>query len=130
MRTLPAIPSTTTTSISEKQPSFDTDSYQQKADIDIRTFSKDVDSRQVPFTTTMSSSMDTDIRQNPFEDSHDSDSNSREDKSQSAAPNFELPQATRDLLARITATQKDNTVDAPSTVDSQHMSNVQSVSFI
>lgn len=94
MRTLPGITPNVTESSSPKR------------DIDIRTFSRDVDIRQSTF-----SSMDVDIRQLPFESG---DSNSKE-----GFPSYELSQTTKELMARISANQKSPDYTADVSIDPQ-----------
>lgn len=95
-----------------------------KRDVDIRTFSKDVDIRLEPstfhrnfnvtaFLTRHStfSNMDVDIRQMPFESG---DSNSKE-----GFPSYELSQTTKELMARISANQKSPDYTADVSIDTQ-----------
>lgn len=143
MRTLPSIPTTTTSNLSLNTDtpgsSLDQrDGYSK--DVDIRStnvlpFTKDVDIRHAPLARYAPPTKDVDIRQQipkVFEEKAQSQTDTEdelhiateEDQKQSstktaAADNFELPQATRDLLARITANQKDNTVDSQNTIQSQ-----------
>ncbi|XP_019766798.1 protein suppressor of sable isoform X3 [Dendroctonus ponderosae] len=119
MRTLPAIPS------SESKPLNETLDG-QKGDVDIRNFPKYVDIRQPPFVRNVTGSKDTDIRQRPLEDLQaDSDKNAKKDSS----ANF--TQTTKDLFARISANQKDNTVDfsANSSQNQQQSSDGQSQKY-
>ncbi|CAH1134797.1 unnamed protein product [Ceutorhynchus assimilis] len=100
MRTLPPIQSSTSTTINKDSEGDDSVS---QGDVDIRNFTKDVDHR-----TSFARNMDIDIRQRPSEDPE----TSQNGNSKESDYKFELPAAARDLLARITANQKDSPADA------------------
>lgn len=94
MRTLPGIAPNVTES-SDPSP---------KRDVDIRTFSKDVDIRHTTF-----SNLDVDIRHLTS-----GDSNSKE-----GFPSYELSQTTKELMARISANQKSPDYTADVSIDAQ-----------
>ncbi|KAL1501238.1 hypothetical protein ABEB36_006601 [Hypothenemus hampei] len=100
MRTLPNLSSSKVESSGENG---------QNRDVDHRNFTQDVDIRQSPFVTP---NMDVDIRTMPFDDlSRPPPTGQPVGEEAVATSNFDLPQTTRDLLARINANQKDNTVN-------------------
>ncbi|XP_030754441.1 protein suppressor of sable isoform X2 [Sitophilus oryzae] len=126
MRTLPTIPAVPST-IGHSSQDSNVDQFHRDIslsninDVDIRSnamdFTKDIDIRQpIP---KYPASMDVDIRpvQKNYEDKQQTDTedelqiDTEEDKKDNSVQNkFELPQATKDLLARINANQKDNSI--------------------
>ncbi|XP_060532651.1 protein suppressor of sable isoform X2 [Cylas formicarius] len=125
MRTLPTIPSSSQgTMLGSSQSVSATSSLESNSslsmersvspsrqDVDIRTstiFSMDVDIRH-PSVSRFSQMGDVDIRQiipKPFDDSSTKDGAT---KGEPILPNLDLPRSTLDLIARITANQKDHT---------------------
>ncbi|XP_066144559.1 protein suppressor of sable isoform X1 [Euwallacea fornicatus] len=119
MRTLPSVPPTS--EISDIQTNIS-----PKGDVDIRNFTKDIDIRQPPF----SRGVDVDIRQVPFDGPVSEDSNSKDgQKTGSSFQDFEMPQTAKDLFTRISANQKDTTIDNTSNNREDRHSSVQSQNY-